>query len=479
MIETTNYKLQKYELDDAANLTDGYNNSMDIIDKELENVNAHFPITSSDIEDGTINTVDIANGAITDIKLAADAVTSDKLAPNSVNTDNIVNGAVTSDKLAPNSISSDKLDASINDTLNNVATNTTLVEEYFNYFTQLGITDEQSASDLHTQIDNTYQGVLSNTQRIDDLEQGGGGGTPIGGGVMLVFGDSWSVARSDVTTMWWEQIASEKRLEAHNFAIGGASFSTQSGYSTIAQEVATANSTLTTEQKENVSEIYILAGVNDVYRNTQTGETLYSLLSSVISTLKTNYPKATIHYAFNQTVYLANLNNDIYSKFILKLPELGIIVHNIFEPLSLHTEWYVSDNLHINQTGNNVVASILLNRFVGGATVTYQIPMNLWQNSLDTDVSTLNSVTAFNCAGYLGIAFNCTLGISKSALIKRADSGSYPYRYMMQEVFNSLVTKTNHSKVVGRHYGAEEVLLSNLDTTISMTNGAQVCKAYL
>ena len=44
-----------------------------------------------------------------------------------------------------------------------------LVEEHVNYFTELGVTDEQSATDLHTQIDNAFQAATSNTQAIDNI----------------------------------------------------------------------------------------------------------------------------------------------------------------------------------------------------------------------------------------------------------------------------------------------------------------------
>lgn len=79
MIQTDNLKLEKYELNDAANLADGYNKSMDILDDAYKANEDRFPISSKDIEDGGINTVDIANGAITENKLATAAVTADKL----------------------------------------------------------------------------------------------------------------------------------------------------------------------------------------------------------------------------------------------------------------------------------------------------------------------------------------------------------------------------------------------------------------
>lgn len=119
MEQTPNLKLEKYELDDYANLSDGYNKSMDILDTFAGTVDAKFPIGSAEIEDGGINTVDIANGAITSNKIASSAITSDKIATEAVDTDSIAEGAitttlindlaVTTDKLANGSVTNEKI----------------------------------------------------------------------------------------------------------------------------------------------------------------------------------------------------------------------------------------------------------------------------------------------------------------------------------------------------------------------------------
>ena len=119
MQATPNFNLPLYELDDAANLADGYNNAMGKIDAALKATDDKFPITGAEIEDGSINTIDIANGAITTNKLATAAVTDDKLAvgavtapaieDNAVTTSAIEDGAVTGEKIANSSIDLTKL----------------------------------------------------------------------------------------------------------------------------------------------------------------------------------------------------------------------------------------------------------------------------------------------------------------------------------------------------------------------------------
>lgn len=103
MLETDNLKLPIYEMDDPANLADGYNNAMQKLDTAYQTNESRFPVNSSNIEDGGVNTVDLANGAVTTNKLATAAVETDKIA----------DGAVTADKLAEGVIPTPKEDVVI------------------------------------------------------------------------------------------------------------------------------------------------------------------------------------------------------------------------------------------------------------------------------------------------------------------------------------------------------------------------------
>lgn len=104
MIQTANLKLEKYELNDAANLVDGYNRSMDILDGFGKETKEHFPIQSFDIENGAITNDKIANGAITSNKIATAAITTDKIDANAVTADKIPDGAITADKISPDAL---------------------------------------------------------------------------------------------------------------------------------------------------------------------------------------------------------------------------------------------------------------------------------------------------------------------------------------------------------------------------------------
>lgn len=88
MQETSNFGLELYELDDMADLTDGYNKSMRTIDSAMQQIKDDaadmFPI----------DTADIANGAITEDKIATASITNTKLATGAVSLDKIAEGAI-------------------------------------------------------------------------------------------------------------------------------------------------------------------------------------------------------------------------------------------------------------------------------------------------------------------------------------------------------------------------------------------------
>lgn len=110
MKQTPNFALELYELDDMANLDDGYNSSMRKIDTAMQTIKdeeaAKFPV----------NTADIANGAVTTAKIATAAVTTDKIDPEFVSfvEEMQLNGAYEQELSAPAPFSSCKIHKSAN-----------------------------------------------------------------------------------------------------------------------------------------------------------------------------------------------------------------------------------------------------------------------------------------------------------------------------------------------------------------------------
>lgn len=154
---TDNYKLPLYEGADKPNLADQYAEAMRLLDTaltaaqaartELQNsvnaLNTNLAATNTQVEAA------LANSALAKTD-AANAVSVSQAAANTANAAGAEVAALKTD----------------------VTTNKALVEEHVNYFADLEITDEESAQDVNTKINNAFSGTMSNTQAITALNSG-------------------------------------------------------------------------------------------------------------------------------------------------------------------------------------------------------------------------------------------------------------------------------------------------------------------
>lgn len=402
MIQTPTLQLEKYELDDAANLADGYNNSMDKIDAYAGTINAKFPITGANIEDGSINTVDIANGAITEVKLAADAVTNDKIAP----------GAVTESELSDN----------VNNTLAKVGANEALIEEHVNYFAALGVTNEQSADDLHTQIDNTYQAAMSNTQSIAEINAPNH---------TIIFGDSWS--DPNFTYAWPKYFRTKNTV--HNYAKGGAGYVHSTG-TPFLQQITQAKDDSSFENTK-VDEIIIIFGANDYAENSTQ---VIANATNGFAEVKTNWPTANVrvgwNFCFSQTA-----TDTIYStirQVATAALQAGLLFDwRIMELMmnGTNTQFYQTDNIHPNETGAKVIAAYLSNESRGSANCYSNITSFLTPGNNPTGVSAhnVNKSIAYISDGKISIHYTAsftTTSEQKNAIVLSMNITSNVNLYM-------------------------------------------------
>lgn len=165
---TENYRLELYEGTDKADLTDQYNVSMGILDGAMKGVvddtdasvagiRADLATTNSNLNATNIN--------LTALDQKVDSNQTAQAATN-LNFQNEIDTLKTTVDAVPGTYATQEALAALK---TEVDKNTPLVEEHVNYFADLGVTDEQSATDLHTQIDNTYQGLMSNTAAIEEM----------------------------------------------------------------------------------------------------------------------------------------------------------------------------------------------------------------------------------------------------------------------------------------------------------------------
>ena len=312
MIQTPTIRLSKYELTDAANLADGYNNSMDILDETCAEMIARFPIQTDDIADRAVTSSKLNNGSVTTDKivdanvtnsklaskaitidkisdealkdisdnvitsldngnitnsmLADDSVTSDKLATNSVTSDKLAINSVTSDKLATNSVTSDKL--AINSvTSDKLAINSVTTSSIANG----SITSDKLADNI------TFQPMFM----------------PKRGDVSVCFGDSNAVGHmlnNPSTENFYYQICQQLGLEYHNYSVNGSGFATANNI--LAQVKAAAADTAIT--KDSVKFVILLAGRNDYFNSSFSAAQIAPSIREVINTIYTTFPNAII-----------------------------------------------------------------------------------------------------------------------------------------------------------------------------------------
>lgn len=153
---TPNFNLDLYEGTDKPDFTDQYAAAMEKIDTALQAaLEARAELQNSI---GTLNiNLTATNKAVSDNTSA--------IAANSASI------ATLDSSVAGNTSAIAALDSSVASLKTEVDKNTPLVEAHVNYFADLGVTSEQSAQDLHKQIDQSFQGVMSNTQSITALER--------------------------------------------------------------------------------------------------------------------------------------------------------------------------------------------------------------------------------------------------------------------------------------------------------------------
>lgn len=165
---TENYRLELYEGTDKADLTDQYNVSMGILDGAMKGVvdDTDASVAGIRAELATTN----SNLNATNINLAVlnekvDANQTDQATTN-LNFQNEIDTLKTTVDAVPETYATQEALAAVK---TEVDRNTPLVEEHGNYFAQLGVTDEESATALHTEIDNAFQGTMSNTTAIEEM----------------------------------------------------------------------------------------------------------------------------------------------------------------------------------------------------------------------------------------------------------------------------------------------------------------------
>jgi len=193
----------------------------------------------------------------------------------------------------------------------------------------------------------------------------------------VCFGDSWTVgtgiAQVDRPTKRFTAIVANKLdCTEFNFGVGASGF-IRSG-NLFSTQINTADSQMTTEQKNNTGVVLIVGGVND-YRQQLSTSTQAQFVEGVVSTANlahTVFPNALIVLGIGNTnlSYFPEKARQWYSAAIsacerqLNFP--SIVIKNLYNVISANTALYTSDNLHPNEDGHGYFGGYIANAILGG-----------------------------------------------------------------------------------------------------------------
>lgn len=165
---TENYRLELYEGTDKADLTDQYNVSMGILDGAMKGVVDDTDASVAGIRADLATTNSNLNATNINLQALDEKVDANQTAQatTNLNFQNEIDTLKTTVNAVPETYATQEALAAVK---TEVDENTPLVEEHGNYFAQLGVTDEESATALHTKIDNAFQATMSNTTTIEEM----------------------------------------------------------------------------------------------------------------------------------------------------------------------------------------------------------------------------------------------------------------------------------------------------------------------
>lgn len=243
---TTNFNLEKYQTGDAANLTDQYNASMDIIDDNLYKINTN---------------ANIAGGKATQALETAQN-----------NNKNLTALGVTDTKTAT------QLKNKIDTTATNLATTTKTANNATANLNALGANTVENATNLKNRINDTYTKNESDNRYVQ---------IPATQDTLIAIGDSYFEGfrtTNPTTDSMIVKAAQKLGLKCNNYAVGGSGFITGT---TFLQQLQRANSTTT--DKTKIKYVVIGGGRNDAYNTLKENDVVKALTYA-----KTNFPYSKI-----------------------------------------------------------------------------------------------------------------------------------------------------------------------------------------
>ena len=256
-------------------------------------------------------------------------------------------------------------------------------QNYDNLVTRMGVAEGEIDA-LQSDVGSLDTTVAGHTTSINSLNSKIklANGMNLSGGNIVFFGDSWTVGGSAGSTdnRWTTITAKALKMTEFNYGIGGAGFAISNK---ILAGVNSANSAMTTTQKNNTTLVVITGGVNDA-RNwssqSLTVELFYNGVADVVAQAHTVFPNALICLGIGSTIQYGT--TDTYkhavtytNRNIASRSYPVFVIDNMLNWVS-NTNWYQTEAaypvpIHLSATGHKMYADYMINALLGGGTNVY------------------------------------------------------------------------------------------------------------
>ena len=177
---------------------------------------------------------------------------------------------------------------------------------------------------------------------------------------IVVFGDSWSDL-SVPESVWSTYVASQLRLNLHNYARNGAGFVMPTN-NLIETQINKAQND-TTYNKNLVKYVILCGGIND-YRNNVNLEILREKITDLYNDCKTIFPNAKILYVNNFQYPYSQEQSSFWYKLQYYLSSFGVNVLN--QDGFFKKAFFVSNLFHLTQNGQKLFGSNIISALTGG-----------------------------------------------------------------------------------------------------------------
>ena len=188
---------------------------------------------------------------------------------------------------------------------------------------------------------------------------------------LVVFGDSWSQPNipNSEDEYWVKQVETALGMHRFNYAIAGAGFSRTGNK--MSTQLATAQSDMTTEEKNNTAIVIIFAGDNDLL-NGMSDATILTDAVSLITDCHTTFPNAKIivapfEWSFSGLTQEYNTRIcNLIGRIDRETCTLPVVVLKLVRYWLYGIKSYYRNQSHPSVNGYKVIAGMFINAILGG-----------------------------------------------------------------------------------------------------------------